>query len=336
MFTGNNWGAMDLSTLLTIGGSLQSTPKVLQDGLLGQIKTLPYEWAVSHTPIVKYSMKTTTKVKGSPAITDANVVPNIRASMSVHSAIVGRCEANILYHRRANTSIEVNNGVMHADSVLDAYSEWVHEMSKIVNHSLINGYEDREYTAIGLKGMGDFATEINSAPLDPTNYASCYKFFAEQIDILTSDLNIDPSRVRVIIGRDAVQAMQMTPITGTSTSVWDLLQSSVLDDVYLSIVPKEYHQNQCSFIALDYISPVVVANSPFATLGQEKDVAGNHQFAVYAECMLPSVMVTDSLAVRHQSNMIVSNYLLNATARIGKNSKKLSANNSMTEQNVAV
>jgi hypothetical protein len=281
-------------------------------------------------------MKTTTKVKGSDAVTDANVVPNIRASMGVYSSIVGRCEVNILYHRRANTSIEINNGTMHADSVLDAYSEWVNEMSKIVDYSLINGYEDQKYATIGLKGMGDFATEINSAPLDPTNYASCYKFFAEQIDILTSDLNIDPSRVRVIIGRDAVQAMQMTPITGTSTSVWDLLKSSVLDGVYLAIVPKEYHQNQCSFIALDYISPVVIANSPFATLGQEKDGAGNHQFVVYAECMLPSVMVTDSLAVRHQSNMMVSNYLLNATARIGKNSKKSSANNSLMEQNVGV
>ena len=306
MLSGNTSGNIDISTALSMSNNMNYMPMVLGQGIFGQMQTLPYEWAVSNVAVVDYTMKTETDILGSDAVTDATVVPNIRATFSMKSVIVGRVEANILYHKRPNTSVESNRGTMHADMALDAHNEWIREMTKKIDYSLINGYKDSKYAILGLKGMRNFATEINATPLDPKDYGACYSFFANQIDILISTLGVGISAISILIGSDAVQAMQMTPIAGTTESVWNLLKSNILQGVTVNVAPRGVHDNQCSFTVEGFIAPVSIADTPLFTLGAEKEVVGNHQFTVYMEAVLPSIMVTNNEAVRHQNEMIDS------------------------------
>jgi len=324
MLSGNTSGNIDISTALSMSNNMNYMPMVLGQGIFGQTQTLPYEWAVSNVAVVNYTMKTDTDILGSDAITDANVVPNVRASFSMKSVIVGKVEANVLYHRRPNTTVDANLGTMHADMVPDAHNEWVKEMSKRIDYSLINGYKDSKYANLGLRGMRNFATEINATPLDPKDYGACYSFFANQIDILISTLGIGISAISILIGSDAVQAMQMTPIAGTTESVWNLLKSNILQGVTVNVAPRGVHDNQCSFTVEGFIAPVSIANTPLFTLGYEKEIAGNHQFTVYMEAVLPSIMATNNEAVRHQSEMIDSTKMASSLMSIkGASNKKV-------------
>lgn len=322
MLSGNTSGNINISTALLMSNNMNYMPMVLGQGIFGQIQTLPYEWAVSNIAVVNYTMKSNTDILGADAVTDANVVPNVRATFGMKSVIVGRVEANILYHKRPNTNIEANLGTMHFGMVLDGYNEWAREMAKKIDYSLINGYKDSKYVNLGLNGMRNFATEINATPLDPKDYGACYSFFATQIDILISTLGIGISSISILIGSDAVQAMQMTPIAGTTESVWNLLKSNILQSVEVNIAPRGVHDNQCSFTVEGFIAPVSIADTDLFTFGEEQRARGNHQYEVYMEAVLPSIMVTNNDAVRHQNEMIDSTKMASSLISIKGASKK--------------
>ena len=323
MLSGNISSNIDISTALSMSNNMNYMPMVLGQGIFGQIQTLPYEWAVSNVAVVDYTIKSDTDILGADAVTDANVVPTVSATFGMKSVIVGRVEANILYHRRPNTTIESNLGTMHSDMVLDGYNEWTREMTKRIDYSLINGYKDPKYAKLGLRGMRSFSTEINATPLDPKDYGACYTFFANQIDILVSTLGVGVSSISVLIGSDAVQAMQMTPIAGTTESVWNLLKSNILQGVTVNVAPRGLHDNQCSFTVEGFIAPVSIANTALFTFGDEKPAHGNYQFVVYLEAVLPSIMVTNNEAVRYQSEMIDSTKMASSLIPIkGASNKK--------------
>ena len=333
MLSGNGLDNINVSSAILMSNNMNYMPLVLSNGIFGEMKYLPFEWAVSNVAVVDYTMKTDTDMLGSDAITDATVVPNIRATFSMKSVIVGRVEANILFHKRPNTSIESNLGTMHADMVMDGFTEWARAITKKIDYSLINGYKDAKYRQLGLRGMLDFATEINATPLDPKDYAACYSFFANQIDILVTNLGVEPSRIRVLIGNDVVQAMQMTPIAGTTDSVWQLLKSNVLQDVLVEVAPRGMHDNQCSFVSLGFIAPVGIQGTNLINLGDEKETVGPHQYVIYMDAVLPSTMVTNGNACRHQSEMIDTTKMLASSANQKGIKKNVDVKTAVTKPN---
>ena len=93
---GDGLSGIDISSAILMSNNMGYMPMVLGEGILGRVQYLPYESSVSNVAVVNYTMNTNTHMKGADAVTDATVVPNVRAMFSMKSVIVGRVEANIL------------------------------------------------------------------------------------------------------------------------------------------------------------------------------------------------------------------------------------------------
>lgn len=294
---------LDIGTALAFEANEAYMPNVLSQGTFGTPIVVPYEWASANIATEEYIMATDTFIKGSPAVTNQNVTPKILVKYNNYPAIAGRVEAAIYYHRRANTAVKSNAGVMHVSNVIRGYNAWVKDITTRINISLLTNYKDLTLLQGGTRGLGSFAFEIDAEPLDATSYSKCYSFFAGQIDAMVDELNVLPSRIQLFIGTEAVRAMNSSMIDNTGVTVWDKLKSTILMEIKVEVLPSTYYKNECMFVALDKAFIITIGTS-LTELGKEKDAGGNHQYVVYAEAVIPSMLVTDNRGCKHKGSLM--------------------------------
>lgn len=281
-----------------------SVPSIVEQGVF-PVKSLAGDWASTNVLTAKYCMKTSTFILGSPADSSANVVPNISATYSSSYIASGRCEANVLYHKRKMVGgLSSNNyGAMHESEVAGAFNEYTRAMARKVNFCLLNSYTDPIFSSRGLNGLNDWSDgQVIGASLDPSDFTAVYDFFATQIDTMMANLQISASDITLCIARNAVIAMDRSLITGTSDSIWTKLKQFVLSQVRVFIFDTYYMDNSCKFVATNYAA-VCKPNESFFAIKPEKDADGNEQFTRYIEYVLPSMLVTNPNAYIYKNNL---------------------------------